>query len=217
MTDATIYETALARARALDDDEDSRTWLDADPEVAWGCEPGESYLASLRAIYESVGWEGCYHRDGRLHFDVKIRNSYPSLNRALDKLNLSDDDARERIEQRMQDDGEFELEIFWQENIESQFLDRLQEDNPSIVIPPKTKRHNLYVYQCGRSGGYANPINSLITNFEVMIPLAKFLVESVEGFESQDHWDYLAENALEAYQDERMAELASPRIERIEA
>lgn len=75
-----MRDDLIARAEALENDEDAWTWLDHDPDVAY--RDPDSYHGKIVALAEEAGWERCYHRDGaKLHFNVKLRG--PGIYRGL--------------------------------------------------------------------------------------------------------------------------------------
>jgi hypothetical protein len=197
---------ALAKVEALEDDEDAYTWLDQDPSVAWEDQDRETYHGRLRAIYESVGWESCYHDHGRalFHFNVKL-NGNDSYRGVWDAINAADldEDATDRVEDLVQRFQDQDLETFWFDDV---------QDFVKYDLKGTGK-----VYSCGRSGGYAQPEKSIVTDPVTMVKLATFLTRTRRGFNSREYGMGLVEMALEEYKDQRMAELASPRIERIEA
>ncbi len=190
---------------ALMGDEDAWTWIDQDPDVAW--DDDSSGHGKLAALYLEAGWERCYHRDARFHFDVKLKGnaSYRALHDALDASGLDHDGLMEHV--NWVHDGEMES---WWENVTYAAVEDRETGDSDHRAPLRG------VYQCGRSGGYLNA-SRYEKDTDTMLDIARYCAESVEYFTSADYGEWLAETAIEAYNDEKMDELASPRIERIEA
>lgn len=197
----------ISRVEALSADDDAWTWLDGDPEVAWGADPIESpsYHGRLRAILEEAGWERCYHRGrGELHYNVKLNGSraYRGFQDAISELHP---DAQSRVEAIAGDPyglQDQELEWFWEE----------LRDFVKYELKSSGK-----VWQCGRSGGYAQPDKHLLTDGVAMVRLAQYLERNRDYFNSREFGEYLAERAIEVDEEEQIQALASPRPERVEA
>lgn len=202
----------LARVTALqtkDDDGEltAWTWLDADPDVAW--RDPDSYHGKLAALYIDAGWEVCYHRDARFHYNVKIRGGYQVTRDAVFAANLNDD-AQARVFERLDAYNEQDIQAWWEFGEAEDFLANLD--------PPRTfSRYTRDgVYSCGKSGGYAN-CDGLKVYPEAMIRLAQFLGQAVDYYESAEYATELVERAMVDDKAEMMMALASPRPQRIEA
>lgn len=197
-------EDLLAQVTKLDYPGDASTWLDQDPEVAWRSDPKDSGIAKQAVILQDAGWEGCYHRDAHLHFNVKVggMGSWRGFHDTLNAANLPDA-ANTRINARGDQIQTFELEIWWQDELND-------------FIRYDLKKTNAKAWGCGRSGGYVN-CKDLELDGESMIRLAQFLARTKAGYNSREYGEDLAERAIEEDKEQQMAELASPRIERIEA
>lgn len=201
-------EELLTEFQNLRDDENSRTWYDADPEVAWNVE--DSYHGKIRAILESAGFEGCYHGDALFHLDVKVSGmaSYRGFHDKIGDADL-DNEARDRVIDIAQDIQEWDL---WDWREELTYL--VDPERIFTQLPKERPR----VYQCGRSGGYLNSRDlEKRRDIETLLRIAQHAVRSKDNFNSREYGEWLGEEALERYHDERIEELASPRIERIEA
>ncbi|KKM81019.1 hypothetical protein LCGC14_1334100, partial [marine sediment metagenome] len=95
------------------------TWLDQDPEVAWESDPEDSGIAKQAVILQDADWEGCYHSSGaHLHFNVKV-GGLGSWRGFLDTLHAAGlpDAANTRIDARADQMHNFELEIWWQDEL----------------------------------------------------------------------------------------------------
>lgn len=200
-----LRDQLIADFHELRENDDAWTWLDGDPSVAWDADPEESYHASLRALLERAGWEPCYHRDGaRLHFNVKVDGpqAYRGQRDTIDSADLHPD-AENRVGNIVVSLHDMEMEMFWMDEL------------PGFV------RYELGVteakpYSCGRQGGYVN-ISKMETDGENMIRLAQFLTRAKDGYNSFQYGEDLALRAIEEDQETQLMELASSRIERIEA
>ena len=211
MTETELTEY-LARVDALDNEEDGgETWMDADPEAAWG-DP-ESRHGRLAALYLEAGWEGCYHREGaHFHYDVKMNGNgaYRGFRDKVDAA-VSDNAAYDRISEIADGITEMELESWW-ENLP---YDDISHIEGAVEFAP-AGRPTFKVWQCGRSGGYLNA-PKVENDPRIMLQLA-FIAQGARDYFNSPEWgEYLAELAIEEYNERRMGELASPRIERIEA
>ena len=181
------------------------TWLDQDPEVAWESDPEDSGIAKQAVILQDADWEGCYHSSGaHLHFNVKVggMGSWNGFHDTLNAANLPDA-ANTRINARADQIQEFELEIWWQDELND-------------FVRYDLKKTHVKAWGCGRSGGYVN-CQDLELDGESMIRFAQFLARTKAGYNSREYGEDLAERAIEEDREQQMAELASPRIERIEA
>lgn len=211
MTDTTTTDTTtpMQDVIALANDDEAWTWLDDDPSVAWGDE--SSYHGRLAAIYEDAGWERCYHRDGaRFHFNVKV-NSNAQYRGYQDKAAAIETERGEGFDRneldliaQEQDDSERERwwsEISWAED-ETLILRTRLSDGPHTSGPN--------VLGCGRSGGYVN-IPDIESDGETMVRMAAWLTAEVREFNSREAGEWIAERALERYDEERVAELSTDR------
>jgi hypothetical protein len=188
------------------------TWLDADPSVAWdddieSPDTYNSFHGKLRALYLRAGWESCYHRDGaRFHYNVKVNGNgrYRGFRDVMAEIEKTRGDSfdTERVEEIANGREEWERETWWED-----VTDYVRYD-----LSHKAAR----VYSCGRSGGYAN-CSDIESDPVTMVELAKYLESSREYANSVEAGRYEFETALEQYDDEKMADLASPRLDRIEA
>lgn len=223
MTEATTTEAATEAledvfpdtrleelTRRAEEAEEQENWYDADPEVAWNMEEEESYHATLAAVYEQAGWEKCYHRVGaRFHFNVKLRGneSWRAFQEAIAAAGVEDEERLREIAERRQ---ESDLEVFWWDET-GDFLSEL-----GISRTLHQLGRGIQVFSCGRSGGYAN-CRELERDPEDFLKLAQFLARSHSWYDSAEYARGTVEYALEQYNEEKLASLASPRIERIEA
>lgn len=188
-------------ARELDN------WWDADPSVSWEMEPGESMFGTLAGIYIDAGWEKCYHREGaRFHWNIKLRNPaswrafQDAIHDAVDNGGVSNESRLEELARGITD---FDIERWWQDYT----LDYVRYERG---IKEAT------VYGCGRMGGYANCPN-LENDPEEFLRLGQWLAREHALYDSPEYSRGIVEMALEQYREEKTKELASPRIERIEA
>lgn len=191
----------LAEMQAEDDEGfmAAWTWLDADPSVAWNDE--DSYHGKLAALYEDAGWERCYHNErARFHFDVKLNGNGRHYGFRDNVPDVEDERLFESIANSME---EMEIESWW-EDLAYDIADLLE-----------TKRRETF-YSCGRSGGYVN-CREMETDPESMIKVGFFLERERAARNHYEAGKYLAESALEEYNDRKVADLASARPERIEA
>jgi hypothetical protein len=218
----TRRDALLADLETLDTDDDAWTWLDADPDVAWTTQPehledGEHlpYHARLRDILLEAGWEPCYHGDARLHYNIKTDGM--EANRAFnDRVGLESEGTQARIEEALYEPYNMawdDLQIWWYDNLP----DFLTE----IGYPPNSENPSGFqrtVFQCGRSGGYANTSRmEKQRDGAAMVRLAQFLERARAYFNSADYGADLAERAILQDDDEQTQLLASPRPDRIEA
>jgi hypothetical protein len=106
-----------------------------------------------------------------------------------------------------------DLQIWWYDNLP----DFLTE----IGYPPNSENPSGFqrtVFQCGRSGGYANTSRmEKQRDGAAMVRLAQFLERARAYFNSADYGADLAERAILQDDDEQTQLLASPRPDRIEA
>ena len=208
------HKAAIADLLAMEASEDGgQTWWDQDPDVAWDMGEGEESASArmrIRAALESVGWRGCGHDGGGralryFHHDVKIHGM--GANRAFrhrieteNRLRggLMDADEVESIAQGIDD---HEREQWWNEALRT-ICDDLDID------------HEL-VYSCGRSGGYAQVSAEKVARWGAkgLIVLAAWLDEQVSYYGGEEWGTYLADQAIERYDEDRVSELASPRTE----
>lgn len=199
-TDTTTDKFAelKTRARTLADNADELwTWLDGDPSVAWDDQEAESYHGKLAALYEDAGWERCYHRGARFHFNVKLNghrawSRFQELRNALDaeRNGLLDADEFGALADRVQ---EWELESWWWH----------ARDYAPSPMP-------FNIYSCGRSGGYLNA-DALNTDPVAMIELAEHCQRSRDYYNSEEWAEYLFSRTVEEYDAAKMEALASPR------
>jgi hypothetical protein len=189
------------------EDEDSWTWLDNDPDVAWMTDSHESYHGKLRELYLEAGWEGCYHDSfARFHFNVKLNGNdrYRGFNDRVREIELERPEIdTERLEEIAQSDEDFNLEIWWSDDLP----DYLHYD-----LGKGQGARNL-VYGCGRSGGYVQSTKELDRDPETMIRLAFWLAWQRESWNSYDAGKYRVDEALERYDEEKLEALASPRVD----
>jgi len=208
MTDTTTDTTTLMQdVISLGNEEDAWTFMDQDPSVAW--DDPESYHGRLATIYENAGWERCYHRDGaRFHFNVKVRSNaqYRGYQDKAAAIEAERGDGFDRNEldhiAESQDDVEREFwwsDVSWAEDDDGLIL-RTRLSNGSHTSGPD-------VWSCGRSGGYVN-IPGAESDGETMVRMAAWLAREVEGFNSREAGEWIAERALGRYDEERLEDLA---------
>lgn len=207
-TDATTDKFAelKTRARTLADNADELwTWLDGDPSVAWDDRDAESYHGKLAALYEDAGWERCYHRGARFHFNVKLNghrawSRFRELRNALDaeRNGLLDSTEFDSLADSIQ---EWELESWWEDTARD-----LRYPSWTEQSFPKGWR----LYSCGRSEGY---LNADVLNLEpvAMIELAEHCQRSRDYYNSEEWAEYLFSRTVEEYDAAKMEALASPR------
>lgn len=200
------YLDAIKSILALEAEEDSWTWLDNDPDVAWRADEDEhTFHGRLRDIYASVGWEGCYHgygRDGRFRFNVKLNGSgaYRAFNAKIDETDkarggLLDRDEVDSISQILEED---ELRSWWE--------DVLPDDGSNYANASGPR------YSCGRSGGYVTMPRADERNGAGMVLMAQNLAGSRAYYNGAEWGEYLADMAIERYDEAKLDELASPRV-----
>jgi len=209
MTETTGTTTLMDDVISLENDDDAWTWMDDDPSVAWGDE--DSYHGRLAAIYLAAGWESCYHRGSRFHFNVKV-NGHARYRGYSDKVKeireTRGDSFNETLfDQIAEREYQNESEQWWGEV-------SWAEDDDGMIL-----RHKLTdggyakfsdVWGCGRSGGYVN-VPKVETNGQIMVRLAAWLAREVEGFNSYDAGRYAAEYALDLYDEERIEAMSSDK------
>lgn len=198
-------EDLLARNEALADDDDSWTWLDNDPDVAWYVDPEDEpcYHGRLRQILEDAGWESCYHdRRSVLHYNVKL-NGNGAYQGFRDKIRDIHPDAQDRVEERADSLRDWDLRDWWED-----LADYLRYD-----LQVTTGK----AWSCGRSGGYLNVDRSILSDGDSMLRLTQYVARAHAYFNSREYGEDLAERAIEQDQETQMMYLASPRPDRIEA
>lgn len=204
----------LAEVDKLEADEDTWTWLDSDPSVAWNDE--DSYHGKLAAIYREAGWESCYHRDGaRFHFNVKLNGNeaYRGIQDTIKAAELFDNEAYDAVMERVNGIQNFDMEIWWQDgDVEAFLWDEGFKRSGAI----KRSENGPRYWSCGRSGGYFN-CPDLEDNGRMMVKLAHVLEQSRGYYNSRGYGEDLATRAIEDYREFRLADMASGRPDRIEA
>jgi hypothetical protein len=203
------HKGAIADLLMLESEpEGGSTWWDLDPDVAWDLdnESEVSARSRIREAIESVGWERCYHDRGMFHYSVKVRGSgaYRALNHRIDtedrlRGGLMDTDEVREIAQR---DDDWEREQWWNDPLEAICAD--------LGID-----HEGSVFSCGRSGGYVQVSAEKVArwNAKGLIVLAAWLDDQVAYYGGEEWGTYLADQAIERYDEDRVSELASPRTE----
>ena len=201
-------------------DEDAFTWLDEDPEVAWGAdtETEPTYHGRLREIYYSIGWEACYHERGHratFHYNVKMNGNgaYRAYHDRVNEVNASraglmDTDEVTRITGTVE---EWERESWW----DLALADSAIEFGVGTVRDPETRRavRGTEWYSCGRSGGYATMPEHYMTHGVAMVLMAWTLESARDYYNGSDWGTYLADQAIERYDETALEELASPRVD----
>lgn len=200
------------------EENEGMTWLDQDPDVAWGADPETepTYHGRLAAIYQSVGWGTCYHERGyrtRFHFNVKTGGggAYRAFHARVGEV----DDARQgqldtdEVERIAANVEEWELRSWW----EVVLPDRAHAFGVGEVRDPETRREVPATswYSCGRSGGYVTMPDRYMTEGIPMVLMAYELKSSRDYYNGSDWGTYLADQAIERYDEDRLTELASPR------
>lgn len=173
-----------------------RTWLDPDPEVAWDADE-PSYAATLRGFYESIGWEGCYHREGgRMHYDVKLSgmDAYRGFRDTMPDW-LTEDATRE-IEDIAQGIQDIELEVWW-ENLGWETAEITGYAEAGRVV-------RFRVWGCGRQGGYVTLPRKLEYDPVAVVDFTRHLAWSRRYYNSREWGQYLAVRAVESFVEERI-------------
>ncbi len=203
----------ISQVEVLDNDDDAWTWLDNDPDVAWEVTDEPTHFGSLRDILLEAGWDRCYHNErARFHYNVKVSGMkvYRAFADAIGDLHP---DAQERVRDRANSIQDGDLEDFWGFELQD-FLTELE--HPEGATSWFTHDYHKNTFGCGRSGGYLNS-SKMESNGADMIRLAQFLERTKHYYNSAQYGKDLAERAIEEDHQQQMADLASPRIERIEA
>jgi|SRR5690606_21669432 len=197
------WQELIDRAQNLEDNRDELwTWVDVDPDVAW--DDPESYHGKLAAIYFDAGWERCYHRDARFHFNVKLNGGeawrrFRDLRNGLvaERNGLLDADAFDTLADHVQ---EWELALWWEATARdfrcSTWIER--------ALP------GVRLYSCGRSGGYLNA-DAINDDPVAMIELARHCQESRDYYNGPEWGEHLFRETVERYDAEALEALASPR------
>ena len=218
-------EELAARAESMISDDsidDAWTFWDDDPDVAWDTE--ESLHGQLAAMLIEAGWEWCYHRDARFHYNVKLNGSgsyrgYRDALNAMRNARPAFDDADEReLETIAEDQGQWELQSWWDDlgyglsDAARVKLNTLREHSSN------GRPGRIAAYSCGRSAGYVNvPRWETIYMVPAMIRAALWLEGERVAHSSRAAGEWAFERALEEYDARRIESLASPRADRIEA
>lgn len=210
-TDTATQSDLMRDVISLESDEDSYTFMDNDPSVAW--DDPESHHGRLAALYLEAGWERCYHRDGaRFHFNVKVNGNarWRGYNDRLDAIRESrgetfDETLFDAITRQVDD---MEREFWWDS------VSWAEDENGKIL---RTELSNggwsvrSGVWSCGRSGGYVN-VPKVESDGETMIRMAAWLSHEVEGFNSYDTGAWVADEALRLYDEEQTWRLADVKV-----
>lgn len=207
---------------AMDDEEDGgSTWMDLDPSVAWN-DP-ESRHGRMAALYLRAGWEDCYHGDATFHYNVKVGRGgvwqaiQDAIRSHIDKLpEPVRDGARDRIEDRVDQMGDDDLRMWWEDELPEHFADEYVYPQPNGPPAFRFVRSTDRVYSCGRSGGYVNA-RDFQDDPETFIRFGFWLTEQRDWFNGSEYGRDLVERAIEEDAETQLAALASPRSERIEA
>ncbi len=202
-------ESALSDLASMsEEEEEGYTWMDQDPSVAW-TDP-ESHHGRSRAAMMDAGWEDCYHGEGgsQLHLNVKLSGygRWQGYQEYASELERKRGDAfsRELFDEIADQNQEWENENGW-EDARYWMADLLGIAGLGRSIPS--------LYSGGRSGGWMEIPRELERDPESACYFAVWILEQIESLNSQSAVRWIGEQAIEQYDESRLADLASPRSE----
>jgi len=155
-------------------------------------------------VYEHAGWEPCYHRTGAdWHYNVKLNGNgrFRGYTDTIDRLAPTAD--RDTLYQ-IADSLEYGDREWWWEEL------RYELANEYVLgYDPGP------VWSCGRQGGYVHLQRE--PDADSMMTIGRYLQGERDYWNSTEAGIDLAERAIEHYNEQALADLASPRPQRIEA
>ena len=160
-------------------------------------------------VYEHYGWERCYHhRDSaEYHFNVKLNGN----GRYRGYIDTIDQEAPNADHNRLYDittvEEQLDAEWWWEEI-------RYELSNEYVVgydVGP--------IYSCSgsRQGGWLQVSPNVERDADAMVAIGTYLTNEMNYWNSHESGQDLAQRVIEQYNAERLAELASPRPQRVEA
>ncbi len=197
-------DDALASLTAMsEEEEEGYTWMDQDLSVAW--DDPDSHHGRSKAMMIEAGWEECNH-GSRLHLNVKLSGNgrwrgYQDFASEIERKR-GDSFDRELFDQIANQDEEWERESGWDEArwmIASLLGITSGRDLPSLYS--------------GGNGGWMEIPRELESDPESAVYFAVWVLEAIESLNSESAGRWIAEQAIEQYDESRLADLASPRSE----
>ncbi len=208
-------ESALDLLEAMSkEEEEGYTWMDQDPSVAW--EDEGSHHGRSREAMIGAGWEGCHHRSrgsgSQLHLNVKLSGNgrwrgYQDFASEIERKR-GDSFDRELFDQIANQDEEWERESGWDEarwKI-AELLGMLASDGTGSA-------RDLPSLYSGGNGGWMEIPRELEIDPESACYFAVWVLEAIESLNSESAGRWIGEQAIEQYDESRLADLASPRSE----
>ena len=205
-------DSALASLAEMGEEEDEGwRWIDQDPSVAWQDPSG--FYGRSRAAMIDAGWEDCDHRhSGRsaLHLRVKLDGNgryrgYADRAREIES-ERGDGFNREQFDRIAQEGEEWERESGWDEArwMMGSLLGLLARDGTGSA-------RDLPQLYSGGNGGWMEIPREMESDPEAASYFASWIGEMVDSMNSIEAGRWIAESALEQYDEIRFADLASPR------
>lgn len=206
-------DSALALLEAMsEEEEEGYTWMDQDSSVAWSDE--ESHHGRSRAAMIEAGWEECYHRapSGRsaLHLNVKLSGSgrWQGYHARAQEIEDERGDGfdRELFDSIVRDGEEWDRESGWEEARweMGSLLGLLASDGTGSA-------RDLPQLDSGGNGGWMEISPELEREPGAACYFAVWIGEAIDGLNSIEAGRWVAESALEQYDEIRFSDLASPR------